>query len=220
MQHEQELLATVAEGEHARLEFKQRQVSPSAVAKAISAMANHAGGLVLFGVDDHGIVCGVEEPAQLVAYLQALIAERLEPAPECQVGTIECASMQRAVVWVKTEAAASEPIAVRAEGRAGAQVYVRSGARSIPVGKKQWRLLHRGVRPEVPQYGQIHSMDKASRKIWKQIHQCRHITPNELARRANTSRRQAARLLQEWAEAGWLVMDENHKQCFRLPDRP
>ena len=55
----EELLNIVRKGENKRVEFKQAIDRPERIAEEIVAFANLEGGLILFGVDDSGIVIGL-----------------------------------------------------------------------------------------------------------------------------------------------------------------
>ena len=59
----EELLNIVRKGENKRVEFKQVIDRPERIAEEIVAFANLEGGLILFGVDDSGIVRGFDTPS-------------------------------------------------------------------------------------------------------------------------------------------------------------
>jgi len=86
-----ELLRRIADGEGARLEFKRGLPSPDKVARTLSAFANTKGGLLLVGVDDHGVVMGAPRPREVGEELRAIAGLRVEPplAPMVQVVRVE-----------------------------------------------------------------------------------------------------------------------------------
>lgn len=92
---EQRIRARVAAGEDYRTEFKsdRKQLSDSDLIEAVVCLANGAGGVLLVGVEDNGEVTGArprhESGRTDPIRLQALIANRTEPAVTCQVSVAE-----------------------------------------------------------------------------------------------------------------------------------
>ena len=54
-----DIKALIAQGENQSLEFKSAQVHPDSLAKEMVAFANSAGGLILLGVADDGLISGL-----------------------------------------------------------------------------------------------------------------------------------------------------------------
>ena len=51
-----EFLEIIGEGENSGVEFKRDDVRPDSIAKAMSALLNLEGGLILLGVEDNGVI--------------------------------------------------------------------------------------------------------------------------------------------------------------------
>lgn len=69
--HEEEVLRQViSSGEGSTLEFKKDIPIPKTIAKIMSAFANTEGGLILFGIDNHGKVIGISNTDQFNEVVQ------------------------------------------------------------------------------------------------------------------------------------------------------
>ncbi|WP_174526090.1 AlbA family DNA-binding domain-containing protein, partial [Herbaspirillum rubrisubalbicans] len=55
-----ELLEIIANGENSGVEFKRDDVRPEQLAKEIVALANLRGGMILLGVEDDGVISGIQ----------------------------------------------------------------------------------------------------------------------------------------------------------------
>ncbi len=55
-----ELLEIIANGENSGVEFKRDDIRPEQLAKEVVAMANFQGGRVLLGVEDDGVISGIQ----------------------------------------------------------------------------------------------------------------------------------------------------------------
>lgn len=55
-----ELLEIIANGENSGVEFQRDDIRPEQLAKEVVAMANFQGGRILLGVEDDGVISGVQ----------------------------------------------------------------------------------------------------------------------------------------------------------------
>ncbi len=112
----------LARPEGKRLEYKRDLSSPGPVMRALSAFANSAGGVLVFGVGDDRTVHGVEEPVALESRLVNMISDRIAPRLVPEIDVVPWRSTQLVVVQVHLSP--SRPHRVIADG----EVYVRLGA--------------------------------------------------------------------------------------------
>jgi hypothetical protein len=77
-----------------RLGYERDLSSPGPVILALTAFANSAGGLLVFGVDDNRTVLGVEDPVVLESVLGW--SSRLGPVPQTRSAAM---SLQRSDRW-------------------------------------------------------------------------------------------------------------------------
>lgn len=92
-----EALQLVRDGEGKNLEFKRGLPGDAKVARTLCAFSNTRGGLLLIGVGDRGEIVGAPRPRETMDHLRAVAAERLEPAIEVQVGTLDLGGKR--IVW-------------------------------------------------------------------------------------------------------------------------
>lgn len=91
---EQHVRTWAAAGEDYRIEFKsdRKQLSDGDLVEAVVCLANGAGGVLLIGIEDNGVITGArprhESGRTDPIRLQALIANRTEPAVACQVSVV------------------------------------------------------------------------------------------------------------------------------------
>ncbi len=105
-----------------RLEYKRDLSSPAPVMRALTAFANSAGGVLVFGVEDDRTVLGVEDPVALESRLVNMINDRIAPRLVPEVDIVPWRSTHLVVVQVHLSG--SRPHRVLADD----QVYVRLGA--------------------------------------------------------------------------------------------
>jgi ATP-dependent DNA helicase RecG len=105
-----------------RLEYKRDLSSPAPVMRALSAFANSAGGVLVFGVADDRTVLGVEDPVAFESRLVNMVSDRIAPRLVPEVDIVPWRSTQLVVVQVHLSP--SRPHRVVADD----EVYVRLGA--------------------------------------------------------------------------------------------
>ncbi len=113
-------LLTRPEGK--RLEYKRDLSSPGPVMRALTAFANSAGGVLVFGVDDDRTIHGVADPVALESRLVNMISDRVAPRLVPEIDIVPWRSTQLVVVQVHLSP--SRPHRLIADG----EVYVRLGA--------------------------------------------------------------------------------------------
>ena len=76
-----DLLKIIVTGEHSLVEFKSSGVSTESLAKEMSAMMNHHGGLILLGVEDNGDITGLSRDFQSVEeWVMNIARHNISPA--------------------------------------------------------------------------------------------------------------------------------------------
>ena len=76
----QELQTLIQQGENAAVEFKALPLRPEALAREMVAFANSAGGTILLGVADDGIVLGIDGSEQLEEWVMNIARTAVIPA--------------------------------------------------------------------------------------------------------------------------------------------
>jgi ATP-dependent DNA helicase RecG len=112
----------LARPEGKRLEYERDLSSPASVMRALTAFANSAGGVLIFGVDDDRTVLGVDDPLLLESRLVNMISDRIAPRLVPEIDIVPWRSTQLVVIQVHLSS--SRPHRVISDN----QVYVRLGA--------------------------------------------------------------------------------------------
>ncbi len=145
----------ITHGEHERQDFKFRIADSRKIARSIAAFANHAGGRLLIGVKDNGIVAGVSSEEEIYMVEQAASMYCRPPQPvefvnhnvhgKIVVEAIIGIADTRPVTapdehgnYVAYYRVADENVVV---GRVHERVMSESGAATISLGERERRLL-------------------------------------------------------------------------------
>jgi ATP-dependent DNA helicase RecG len=157
-----ELLEIVANGENSGIEFKRDDIRPEQLAKEIVAMLNFHGGKVLMGVEDTGIISGIQRE-NLEEWVMNIVQSKIHPMVLPFYEEVKLDS-QRTVAVISFPQGISKPYVVRDRGKE--EIYVRVGSTSrLATREQQMRLfelggmLHTEVMP-VPRTD-IHCLDEA-----------------------------------------------------------
>jgi ATP-dependent DNA helicase RecG len=76
----QEVCELMRQGENASVEFKELPVRPEVVAREMVAFANGSGGVILLGVTDDGVPCGVDTASHLEEWVMNIARTSVIPA--------------------------------------------------------------------------------------------------------------------------------------------
>ena len=101
--------------------------------KSVSAFANTDGGSLFYGVNDDGVIVGLENPQSDADFISETIKARLDPVPEIQLIPIEHEG--HSLLEVKVKAGTLTPYYYYQEGTRTA--YVRVGNESVECNSQQ-----------------------------------------------------------------------------------
>jgi ATP-dependent DNA helicase RecG len=158
-----ELLEIITNGENSGIEFKRDDIRIEDLGKEIVALANFQGGRILLGVDDDGIISGIQNRGRSSTeeWVMQCFRDKVHPhiIPYYEEITID-PTLKVAVITI--EQGTSKPYVLRHNGQE--RIYIRSGTISRDASREeQARLYGAGglLHPEVlPVSGtNIHSLD-------------------------------------------------------------
>ena len=91
----QELTYIISQGENSSVEFKESAVRPEAVAREMTAFANSAGGVIIIGVADDGLVTGIGDRVNIEEWIMNIARTSVVPAliVSCDIISIEAATV-------------------------------------------------------------------------------------------------------------------------------
>lgn len=157
-----ELLEIIANGENSGVEFKRDSIRPEQLAKEIVAMLNFQGGMVLLGVEDNGVISGIQR-SNIEEWVMGVIQAKIHPMLLPFYEEIVVDDGKRVAV-ISFPLGISKPYVMRDSGKE--EIYIRVGSTSrLATREQQMRLfelggmLHTEIMP-VPRTG-IHSLDMA-----------------------------------------------------------
>ena len=101
--------------------------------KSVSAFANTDGGSLFYGVNDDGVIVGLENPQADADFISEMIKARLDPVPEVQLIPIEREG--HSLLEVKVKAGTLTPYYYYQDGTRTA--YVRVGNESVECNSQQ-----------------------------------------------------------------------------------
>ena len=101
--------------------------------KSVSAFANTEGGSLFYGVNDDGVIVGLENPQSDADFISEMMKARLDPVPEVQLIPIEHEG--HTLLEVKVKAGTLTPYYYYQDGTRTA--YVRVGNESVECNSQQ-----------------------------------------------------------------------------------
>ena len=124
-------------------DFKEvlEEKKPKSWLKSVSAFANGMGGSLFFGVDDDGVVTGLEDVQHVTEAISIKIRDYMDPLPD--VETMPLIAEGKQVLQLKVNAGSYTPYYYVGDGQRVA--FVRNGDESVPAtGEQMVRLVLKG----------------------------------------------------------------------------
>jgi len=136
-----ELLELIENGENSGTEFKRDDIRPEQLAKEIVAMANFQGGRVILGVEDDGIISGIQRN-NLEEWVMNVIQDKIHPLILPFYEEIKFDD-NKTVAIITFPQGISKPYVVREGG--AEKIYIRVGSTSrLATREQQMRLFELG----------------------------------------------------------------------------
>ncbi len=210
-----ELLNFIKRGESLTVEFKQRFSAFEKIAKEIIAFANTNGGVIIFGVNDNGTICGVESEKGTVELVRQTNSNYCEPNPIIDIFYFEID--RKEIVAIEVFESKSKPIRIQDYQRQLdlniAKVYVRVNDKSVQASKEMIKLLQSGSNKKKLIHYEIGKNEKLA---FEYLDKFETLTVKQLSEFANISNRRASRTLIKLVRANVLLIHtkENGKNYF------
>lgn len=195
------LQSLIARGESEQVEFKQQLPSLSKLTRALSALANTAGGVLILGVTDAGEAVGVADIDQIHAQLKQAAQFWCDPPILIQTQIVVLQGQEIMVVEVPDSA--DKPHAVLEDAYGAGKVYMRQASSTLEASPQMIKLLVK--RPAQPPVEPQNQLEQA---LLNYLAEHRRITLPQYCQLVNISKRRAQRILVKWMRAG-------HLNCFQ-----
>ncbi|GAA3926700.1 RNA-binding domain-containing protein [Litoribacillus peritrichatus] len=136
-----ELLEIIANGENSGVEFKRDDIRPEQLAKEVVAMANFQGGRILLGVEDDGVINGIQR-GDLEEWVMNVFQNKIHPMILPFYEEVKLDD-DKTVAVVSFPIGISKPYVVRHSGKE--EIYIRVGTTSrLATREQQMRLFELG----------------------------------------------------------------------------
>lgn len=136
-----ELLEIIANGENSGIEFKRDDIRPEQLAKEVVAMANFQGGRILLGVEDDGVISGIQRD-DLEEWVMNVFQSKIHPMILPFYEEVKLDD-DKTVAVVSFPIGISKPYVVRHSGKE--EIYIRVGTTSrLATREQQMRLFELG----------------------------------------------------------------------------
>lgn len=210
-----ELLNFIKNGESLTVEFKQRFSTLEKIAKEIIAFANTSGGVIIFGVNDNGTICGVESEKGTVELVRQANSNYCEPSPIIDIFYFEIDGKE--IVAIEVFESKDKPIRIQDYQKQLdlniAKVYVRVNDKSVQASKEMIKLLQSGSNKKKLIHYEIGKNEKLA---FEYLDKFETLTVKQLSEFANISNRRASRTLIKLVRANVILIHtkENGRNYF------
>lgn len=199
------LRSLIRNGENLTVEFKQRFSTFEKIAKEIIAFANTKGGVIIFGVNDNGTICGVESEKETIELFKQTVENYCEPQPKLDVHYFEI--MKKELVAIQIFESKVKPVRLQDYSKQldlnTAKVYVRVHDKSVPASKEMIKILQaNSTQKKLLHY----EVGKNEKLVFTFLDNSETVTVKQFSEFANISQRRASRTLIKLVRANVLII--------------
>jgi predicted HTH transcriptional regulator len=200
-----ELQRLIWQGENDQVDFKQRVTQPEKIARTMVSFANTRGGMILIGIKDNGIVCGVD-PEEEKHILQLAASFYCDPPVTLSYEEIEVE--HHIVLKVTIPESKQKPhfAKVKEDDWRG---YVRVKDTSVQTSK----MVNKVLEHEEPRFEQL-PLDRHENTALELLHKQPRLTLKQYMKAANLSERRAYRILVKLVIHGYLRLHDKEKEDY------
>jgi predicted HTH transcriptional regulator len=203
-----QLIKLIEDGESLTVEFKQRFSTEEKIAKEMIAFANTKGGVMIFGVEDDGKICGVLSEKGEAELIKTAAEKYCEPPVQYSIDFLNIGKDELVVVNISESE--NKPHRIQDYQKKidlnTAQVYVRVNDKSVLAGKEMIKILQSQTNETALVNYTISKNEKIAFEL---LEKEETITVKQLAEKANLSNRRASRTLINMVRANLLYI--HHK---------
>ena len=198
-------------GEGKQIEFKRKVSSPEKIVRTISAFANTSGGIILFGVDDDGSVCGVQNEKEETELINYAVNFLCEPQIEFSIDIIPYSS-KKDVIVCSIDESKNKPhkISKEIQTEIGTKVFIRVEDETLEVSKEVVKIMesqraNKPIKILITEKGKL---------LFDYLEKNKKITLQEFCHVANIGKRRAIRTFVTLVRANILYIHTYEKENF------
>lgn len=199
----------IKSGESSQVEFKKRLNDPYKVAKTISSFANSKGGYLLVGVEDNGLISGIEVEEEIYMLEQAATFY-VEPLINLET-KVEISQPNRSVLLVHIAESGAKPHQCL-DQNGDWKTYVRSGAQCLLAAPSVIQAMKREYSTDLSPTSDTDTIVKESKNIQILLNYLSirpKLTLKDFAKLVNISKRRAKVILVQLVNEG-ILYEHNH----------
>lgn len=200
-----ELQRLLWQGENDQVDFKQRVTQPEKIARTMVSFANTRGGIILIGVKDNGVICGID-PEEEKHTLH--LAANFFCDPPVTLAYEEVEVDHHTVLKVTIQESTHKPHFAKVK-EDDWRSYVRVKDTSVQTSKMVNKVLER----ETSQFEQL-PLDRHELAALDLLHKQPRITLKQYMKAANLSERRAYRILVKLVIHGYLRLHDKEKEDY------
>lgn len=212
-----QLMKLIEDGENQTVEFKKQFSTEEKIAKEMIAFANTRGGVIIFGVEDDGKICGVLSEKGEAELIKLAASKYCEPPVEYNIDYINIGPDELVVVSI--EESEIKPHRIQDYQTKmdlnSAHVYVRVNEKSVMASKEMIKILQTKTSgSSLVNY----TISKNERIVFELLNKNETISVKQLAEKANISNRRASRTLINMVRANLLLIHhkDNGEEYFTI----
>lgn len=144
----QELAALIEPGENETIEFKLKHPEPEKIMREATALANHRGGNLIFGVDDDGNIVGLKDPDEVIQAFISAEEKLCHPRLNYKMVEIEISKKRTVVLFHIPESKCKPHLVQDSDLRKHGTAYYRIGDKSVRASSALFQILRHQNRLE------------------------------------------------------------------------
>lgn len=201
----------VRSGESLNVEFKVRLPKLERLAKSFSAFSNSSGGTIFFGVDDDGVVQGLENPGGTKEFVETVAQFHCDPPVVPTIENWEPIRGQFVLVVTIPESDQKPVHAINPKNEKDSWPFFRSDKENLPLDKQSLRTMRAKTAIEINP-DELEELDRHSMNILNKLQEKPRQTIGQLAKSTNISTHRAKKIMVNLERKGWIHSFFNEKR--------
>ena len=197
-------------GENLKVEFKRQVPKLERLARSFSAFSNSSGGVIFFGIEDSGDICGLDSVEGTRDLVNQVAQFHCNPPLKPKFEVWQHVRGTEVLVVEIPEASVKPVYAVSPDNPKDTWAFFRSDKENLPLDRKSLKSMRR--QPSVPVEQDVDQLDRHAINMLNNLSDNPNLTLNQLARSANISPHRAKKIIVHLERNGWIHCFFNEKR--------